>query len=69
MNKWDTCAGEAITSTIGLKTTDLDGNPIRYDSNAPLSNREGVIFAYDQTIADVAIEAWGKQKEDYASFI
>jgi len=32
-SKWDTCAGEALISAMGGKTTGLGGEPLHYDPN------------------------------------
>ena len=41
--KWDTCAPEAILSSLGGKMTDVFGNPIQYHKSVPFSNSTGIL--------------------------
>ena len=40
--KWDTCAPEAILSTLGGKLTDMNGERYTYEKTATYPNANGV---------------------------
>jgi 3'(2'), 5'-bisphosphate nucleotidase len=52
---WDTCGPEAILAAAGGRMTDVDGNPLVYDT-ADLYNRRGLV-ASNGPLHDFVIEA------------
>jgi len=42
-NKWDTCGPEALLRSVGGTLTDIEGNPINYNRDLPVTNDKGLI--------------------------